>query len=80
MNRLNKTYVKNFNCEDKQFIIEIYKVSSIQSLELTLGSDKAKALMQMPISLVGKPDSRRPADDDLFSIYDEQGYEGAVSS
>lgn len=73
-------WLVNTNAEGKQFIIEIYKVSSIQSLELTLGSDKAKALMQMPISLVGKPDSRRPADDDLFSIYDEQGYEGAVSS
>ncbi|HJJ36725.1 MAG TPA: hypothetical protein O0X27_06085, partial [Methanocorpusculum sp.] len=71
-------WLVNTNADGKKFVIEIYRVSSIQSLELTLGSDKSKALMQMPVSIIGKPDSTRPADDDLFSIYDEQGYEGAA--
>jgi len=72
-------WLVNTNADGKKFIIEIYRVSSIKSAELTLGSDKSKALMQMPISIIGKPDSSRAVDDDLFSIYDEQSYEGAVA-
>ncbi|HJJ36545.1 MAG TPA: hypothetical protein O0X27_05165 [Methanocorpusculum sp.] len=66
-------WLVNTNADGKKFVIEIYKVSSIQSLELTLGSDKKKDLMTAPVSIIGKPDSTRPSTDDLFSIYDEQG-------
>ena len=69
-------WLVNTNADGKTFVIEVYRVSSVKSVELTLGSDKSKALMQMPVSIIGKPDSSRAADDDLFSWYDEQSYEG----
>jgi len=72
-------WLVNTNAEGKKFVIEIYRVSSFKSAELTFGSDKAKALLQMPISIIGKPDSSRPANDDLFSIDDQQSYEGVAA-
>lgn len=63
----------NTNAAGKKFIIELYKVSSVKSVELTFGSDSSKALVQMPVSIIGKPDSTRPVNDALFAIYDEQG-------
>ena len=66
-------YCNYENAEGKKFIIEMYKVSSIKSVELTFGSDSSKALVQMPVSIIGTPDSTRQPGDTLFSIYDEQG-------
>lgn len=57
----------------KKFIIELYKISAMTNANFSFGSDKGKGLVTMPVSIIAKPDATRPANDDLFSIYDEQG-------
>lgn len=62
----------NKNNDGKQFYIEVYRVSAMTSAQVSFGNDKNKTLISMPVSMTGKPDTTRPALDDLFSWVDEQ--------
>lgn len=58
------------NAEGKTFVVEIYKVTAINGPEFSFGSDKARDLLKMPITLIGKPDGTRAAGDQLYKITD----------
>ena len=58
------------NAEGETFVVEIYKVTSITGPEFSFGSDKARDLLKMPITLVGKPDGTRNPGDQLYKITD----------
>ncbi len=61
----------NKQADGKRFILEIYRVTGIESAELSFGSDKAKDLVTMPVAMIGRIDSSRAENDQLYNTVDE---------
>ncbi len=64
--------VTNYDEEEKEFRITVYKAANSEGITLTLPPDDGDDPMMTPVALEGTRDASRAAGEQLFEIYDEQ--------
>lgn len=67
-----KAWMINTNEKGQRFIVEAHKVVGMAFQGFSFGQDKTGTPFTMPINLILEADQSKPADENLFSLYDEQ--------